>query len=121
MSLGVGSGASIGILAARLVDIEIAYGIIFGAGTGLLVGLLTAWFVERRLERGEPSSGIAIGAGLGIVIGASEGLVAAWTLTVNVGYGIVFGAGTGLLLGIFLGAMVSRFHAYDREKSRVAQ
>jgi hypothetical protein len=47
--MGAGIGGGLGIVAALLLGQEIAFGIVFGAGVGVIVGLLgEAAIIGRR-------------------------------------------------------------------------
>ena len=96
VGIGIVFGAALGLLAALLLDFDIALGTAYGAGTGVLVGAAVSLLAthENRL---------ALGTLAGLLAGIGVGALAAWSVDLDP----LGGALAGAIVGFSLGAMLA--------------
>jgi len=95
VGLGVVFGATLGLLAAYMLDFDLGLGAAYGSGTGIIVGATVLAFTDHPNR-------LAIGTAAGLVAGVGVGAVAAWSVSLQPLGGAVAGAIVGLTLGTML-------------------
>ncbi|WP_227131130.1 hypothetical protein [Halorubellus salinus] len=96
VGIGIVFGAALGLLAAFMLDFDIALGTAYGASTGIIVAAAVVAVAthENRL---------ALGTLAGLLVGTGVGAVAAWSVDLDP----LGGALAGAIVGFSLGAMLA--------------
>ncbi|MDG6256097.1 MAG: hypothetical protein QCH35_00705 [Methanomicrobiaceae archaeon] len=105
-SIGLIMGTGIWSMAAILSGLDIIVGMTYGAGTGIITGLLTAQAYVRDRVRGSTGMLVVFGMGAGTLVGIPAGLLAAWSWSFSPLSGFFMGAGAGLIGGALIGAIL---------------
>ncbi|MFC6953324.1 hypothetical protein [Halorubellus litoreus] len=96
VGIGIVLGSALGLLAAFMLDFDLALGSAYGVGTGIIVGAAVVALAthEHRL---------ALGTLAGLLTGTGVGAVAAWGGDLDP----LGGALAGAIVGFSLGAMLA--------------
>lgn len=96
VGIGIVFGAALGLLAALLLDFDIALGSAYGASTGIIVGAAVVAVATHENR-------VALGTLAGLLAGIAVGAIAAWSVDLDP----LGGALAGAIVGFSLGAMLA--------------